>query len=230
MKILGLIGGLGPETTVEYYRMLIARYREKTGGQYPSIIINSIDLNRLLAWMTSNELDKATDYVSVEIDRLHQAGAEFAALASNTPHIVFAELKRRSKLPLISIVEAACRRVQSLGFKTVGLLGTRFTMQARFYPDVFAKEGIRLITPTEEEQTYIHDKYINQLLNNIFLAETRTEILNIVEALRERAAVEAIILGGTELPLLLRSEKHNDIALLDTAKIHVDELVDHMLR
>lgn len=230
MKILGLIGGLGPETTVEYYRMLIARYREKTGGQYPSIIINSIDLNRLLAWMTSNELDKATDYVSVEIDRLHQAGAEFAALASNTPHIVFDELKRRSKLPLISIVEAACRRVQSLGFKTVGLLGTRFTMQARFYPDVFAKEGIRLITPTDEEQTYIHDKYINQLLNNIFLAETRTEILNIVEALRERAAVEAIILGGTELPLLLRSEKHNDIALLDTAKIHVDELVDHMLR
>lgn len=230
MKILGLIGGLGPETTVEYYRLIIARYRENTGGQYPSIIINSIDLNRLLAWMTSNELDKATDYVSVEIDRLHQAGAEIAALASNTPHIVFDELKRRSKLPLISIVEAACRRVQSLGFKTVGLLGTRFTMQARFYPDVFAKEGIRLITPTDEEQDYIHDKYINQLLNNIFLPETRTEILNIVEALRERAEVEAIILGGTELPLLLRSEKHNDIALLDTAKIHVDELVDHMLR
>src|SRR5512145_3073494 len=100
MKTLGLIGGLGPETTVEYYRLIIARYREKTGGEYPSIIINSVDLNRLINWMNADELGKAADYLSAEIERLYNSGSDLAALATNTPHIVFDELRRRAKLPL----------------------------------------------------------------------------------------------------------------------------------
>jgi aspartate racemase len=229
MKTLGLIGGLGPETTVEYYRLIIARYLEKTGGEYPSIIINSVDLNRLINWMNGDELGKAADYLSAEIERLYNSGANLAALATNTPHIVFDELRRRAKLPLISIVEATCKTAQSLGCSKVALLGTRFTMQARFYPDVFEKAGIELITPTPEEQSYIHDKYMNELLKNAFLPETRTKILDIIEALISRESVEAVILGGTELPLLLRTEEHNGVALLDTARIHSQALVDALL-
>jgi aspartate racemase len=230
MKTLGLIGGIGPESTVEYYRMLIAGYREKTNGEYPSIIINSIDLDRLLRWMTANELDKAADYVSVEIERLHKAGADFAALASNTPHIVFDELQRRSKLPLLSIVEAASQKAQSLGLHTVALLGTRFTMQATFYQNVFERAGIKLVTPNEDEQAYIHDKYINELLKNIFLPETRSRLLAIVDILKERHNIQALILGGTELPLLLKDEEHNGITLIDTGKVHVDVLLRELLR
>lgn len=229
MKTLGLIGGLGPETTVEYYRLVIARYREKTGGEYPSIIINSVDLNRLINWMNADELGKAADYLSEEFERLHKAGADIAALATNTPHIVFDELKRRSKVPLISIVEVTCKAAQEIGCSRVALLGTRFTMQARFYPDVFENAGIELITPTLEEQSYIHDKYMNELLKNAFLPETRTKILDIIQTLITRDSIEAVILGGTELPLLLRAEEHNGVPLLDTARIHSYALVDALL-
>ena len=229
MATLGLIGGLGPETTVEYYRLIIARYLEKTGGEYPSIVINSVDLNRLIKWMNADELGKAADYLSEEFERLHKAGADIAALATNTPHIVFDQLRQRAKMPLVSIVEATCDTARALGCSRAGLLGTRFTMQARFYPDVFEKAGIQLITPTPEEQSYIHDKYMNELLKNSFLPETRTKVLDIIQTLIARDSVDAVILGGTELPLLLRTEEHNGVPLLDTARIHSNALVDKLL-
>jgi aspartate racemase len=229
MKTLGLIGGIGPESTIDYYRLLIARYRERTGGTNPSIIINSVDVNLLLAWMTANQLDKATDYLSAALNQLDDAGVDFAALASNTPHIVFDELQQRSKLPLVSIVEAARQKVQSLGLTTVGLLGTRFTMQASFYQNAFKSAGINLVTPIEDEQVYIHDKYINELLKDRFLPETRSRILAIVDAMKIRHRIEAAILGGTELPLLLRDDEHNGVLLLNTTRIHVDVLVNHLL-
>ncbi|PWT93090.1 MAG: hypothetical protein C5B55_05195, partial [Blastocatellia bacterium] len=186
MKTLGLIGGIGPESTVEYYHLLIDGYRERADGTYPSIIINSVDLKRLLAWMAVNELDKVADYLSVEIDKLARAGVDFAALASNTPHIVFDELQSRSSLPLVSIVEAACRKVKALGLKTVGLFGTRYTMRAEFYPQVFARAGLTLVTPSVDEQSFIHDKYMTELLNNKFLPETREQILVIADEMKRR--------------------------------------------
>jgi aspartate racemase len=229
MKTLGLIGGIGPESTIEYYRLLIEGYREKADGTYPSIVINSVDLKRLLAWMAKSELDKVADYLAAEIDKLAGAGVDFAALASNTPHIVFDQLSERSKLPLVSIVEAACQKVRTLGLQTVGLLGTRYTMQATFYPEVFARENLRLVVPNDTEQTFIHEKYLGELLNNVFLDDTRIQILSIAQSLRERHGIEAVILGGTELPLLLRGETHNAIQLLDTTRIHVEALLSHML-
>jgi len=228
MKTLGLIGGIGPESTIEYYRLLVEGYREKREGEYPAIIINSVDLKRLLAWMAESKLDQVADYLSLEIERLHRAGADFAALASNTPHIVFDQLRERSQLPLISIVESACERVQSLGFKTVALLGTRYTMQASFYPQVFAHAGIRLITPNSDEQTYIHTKYLGELLNNQFLPETRSGVFQVIDRLHQQERVEGVILGGTELPLLLTDEQHNGTPLLDTTRIHVDVLLRHL--
>jgi aspartate racemase len=230
MKTLGLIGGIGPESTVDYYRLLINGYRDKTGGTSPSVIINSVDLKRLLAWMNADRLPNVVDYLSVEIGKLHKAGADFGALASNTPHIVFSELQERSPIPLISIVEATCERVKELGFKTVALVGTRFTMQARFYPDVFEKAGLGLVLPAAEQQEYIHEKYMGELLNNQFLPETREKILQIADELKQHHGIEGLILGGTELPLLLRDEEHNGIRLLDTSKIHVDRLLHELLR
>ncbi len=229
MKTLGLIGGIGPESTIEYYRLLVARYREKAEGVYPSVIINSVDLKRLLEWMTAGELEKATDYLLDELERLYKAGADFAALASNTPHIVFNEIRDRSPLPLISIVEAAREKVEAMGLKTVGLIGTRFTMQATFYPDVFSGAGITVVVPNDNEQTYIHKKYIGELLSNVFLEETRIRILAIADELKARYGIKALILGGTELPLLLRDEEHNGVRLLDTTKIHVEVLLRELL-
>jgi len=229
MKTLGLIGGIGPESTIEYYRLLVAGYRDKANGEYPRVIINSIDLSRLIRWINAGELDQIAEYCSFEIAKLESAGADFAALCSNTPHIVFDQIQERTSLPLISIVESAREKVQTLGLKTVGLFGTRFTMQGSFYPTVFARAGIKLVTPAPDEQQFIHDKYMNELLNNQFLPQTRDQLLAIVDQLKGREDVEAIILGGTELPLLLRDESHNGVSLLDTARIHVDALLRELL-
>jgi aspartate racemase len=229
MKTLGLIGGVGPESTIEYYRMLVAGYREQSDGNYPPIIINSVNLKMYLALMNAGELGKFADELVIAVEKLASAGADFAAFASNTPHIVFDEIQQRSRIPLISIVEATREKVETLGLKKVALFGTRYTMQAKFYPEVFSRAGIALVTPNDEEQNYIHDKYMNELLKNIFLPETRECLLSIAGELKSRHAIEALILGGTELPLLLRDEEHNDIRLLDTTKIHVERLVTELL-
>lgn len=229
MKTLGLIGGTGPESTIEYYRLLTAQYREKADGHSPPLIINSIDLKTMIALMSANELGKVADNLVAAIEKLRKAGADFAALTANTPHIVFDELQERSALPLISIVEATGERAKALGLKSVGLFGTRYTMQAPFYPVVFARTGVELFTPNEEEQDYIHDKYFNELLKDIFLPETAAGLLAIADAMKARHGIEGLILGGTELPLVIKDKEHNGIRMLDTTRIHVDRLIDEML-
>ena len=229
MKTLGLIGGTGPESTIDYYRLLTAQYREKADGASPPLIINSVDIKRLLAWMSANELDKVADYLVDEIEKLRKAGADFGALTANTAHIVFDELQRRCALPLISIVEAARERVEALGLKRVALFGTRYTMQAPFYPSVFSRTNVELIMPDSEEQDYIHEIYLGELLKDVFSPETREKVLKIADDMKARHGIEAVILGGTELPLLLRADEHNGMRLLDTTRIHVDRLIAEML-
>jgi aspartate racemase len=239
MKTVGIIGGIGPESTIEYYRQIVAAYRERQGGaavslvnpddapatSYPSIIINSVDLSKLVHWVGAGELDVFTDYLAAEIERLARAGADFAVLAANTPHLVFDELQKRSSIPLVSIIESACAAAQAMGLKRVALFGTRFTMQARFYPNAFAKAGIAVVVPNAAEQDYIHEKYLGELLNNIFLPETRQGLLAIVDRMKAEEEIEAVILGGTELPLLIHEPEHHGIPFLDTTRIHVNRIV-----
>ena len=229
MKTLGLIGGTGPESTIDYYRLLTNQYREKADGASPPIIINSIDLKSMIELMNGGELDKVADYLVAAFEKLQRAGVDFAALTANTPHIVFDEIQKRTSLPLISIVEAACERTQSLGFKSVALFGTRFTMQAPFYPKVFSRTSVKLVIPNDSEQDYIHEKYFGELLKDVFRPETRARFLQIAGDIKDREGIEAVILGGTEIPLLLRTEDHNGIKLLDTTRIHVDRLIAEML-
>jgi aspartate racemase len=230
MKTVGIIGGIGPESTIEYYRLMLATYREqKPDGSAPAIIINSIDVKKLLGMIAANELDQVTCYLVDEVRRLARAGAECGLLAANTPHIVFDEICRQSPIPMVSIVQATCAAAKTLGLTRLGLFGTRFTMQGRFYPDVFLREGITLAVPTEPEQTYIHDKYMNELLNGIFLPETRARLLAIVDRLMQEDKIQGLILGGTELPLLLRDTVHRGIPFLDTTRIHVKALIARLL-
>jgi aspartate racemase len=146
-------------------------------------------------------------------------------MASNTPHLVFDDLRARSPLPLISIVETACAEAETLRMKRVGLFGTRFTMKANFYPDVFSQAGIEIILPNEADQNYIHTHYMDELVNGIFLPETKKGLLEIVDRLREQRQVDGIILGGTELPLILSDRLHNGVPFLDTTRIHVKRIV-----
>jgi len=230
MKTIGIIGGIAPESTIEYYRLIIALYRKRKGdSSYPPILINSIDLKRMLDLIDARKLAEVTAYIVGEVTKLARAGADSGLLAANTPHIVFEEIQRQSPIPLISIVEATCQAAQALGLKKVGLFGTRFTMQAQFYPQVFAREGITLIVPDLDDQNYIHDKYMSELINGVFRAETRERLLAVVDRLSEQEGIQGLILGGTELPLILRDVAYRKIPFLDTTRIHVEQAVAQML-
>jgi len=143
---------------------------------------------------------------------------------------VFDELQRRSSIPLLSIVRATAESAKAQGLKKVGLFGTGFTMRASFYPEELARAGIAVVRPSEAEREFIHKKYIGELLNNQFLPETRTEILSIAQRMKAKEGVEAIVLAGTELPLLLRASGSTDIEFLDTTVIHVEAVVDELLK
>jgi aspartate racemase len=230
MKTLGIIGGIGPESTIEYYRRTIALYRQrKQDGGYPSIVINSIDMKAMLDLIEANDLLPLTEYLLGEVQNLAMAGADLGILASNSPHIVFDELSSRSPIPLISIVEAALEVTRKLGLKRVGLFGTRFTMQGRFYGDVFSRDGVTLIMPDADEQIYIHDRYMMEFINGIFLSETHERLLAIVNRLKAVEHIEGLILGGTELPLILREESYKGLPFLNTTKIHVECAVAQVL-
>lgn len=229
MKTLGIIGGIAPGSTVDYYRLLIESYQEHTkDGSYPSILINSIDLKRLLDLVGSNRLSELTEYLLREIDRLARAGADFGLMASNTPHIVFEQLSQKSPIPLLSIVEAACEAAQGLGLRRVGILGTRFTMAGRFYPEVFGRRGITVLGPKAEDREYVHDRYMKELIPGNFRPETRGAFATIIERLKQDG-VEGVLLAGTELPLLMRDAADCGIPLLDTTRIHVARAVMELL-
>ncbi len=230
MKLIGIIGGIGPESTVDYYRLFISIYRERRpDGSYPPLLINSIDLAKALQLVGSNDLAGLTAYLLVEIRRLAQAGATHGLLSANTPHIVFDELQRASPIPLLSIVETACRAAVAQKLKRAGLFGTRFTMQGGFYQQVFEREGIDIVVPEAADQEFIHDTYMNELVNGVFLAETRERYIAIARQLKKQNSIEALILGGTELPLLLRDASGIGMPLLDTTRLHVERAVSEFL-
>ena len=230
MKRIGMIGGLGPESTVDYYKRMLAAHRERRPGEgAPSIVINSVDLDKLRELVTANELSRLTEYLRAEVGRLERAGAEIGFLSANTAHIVYDEVAAGSAIPLVSIVEATCARAKGLGLRKIGLFGTRFTMQGQFYFRPFVRSGVTVVVPSAAEQEYIHEKYMNELVEGKFLPETREGLLAIAARLRDEAGIQALILGGTELPLILTDSKALGIPFLDTTQIHVEAVLERAL-
>jgi aspartate racemase len=231
MRTLGLLGGMGPESTVDYYNRIIALYRErKPDGSYPQFLINSVDLEEGRAFIERDDLAGLTKFILAGIDKLAKAGCDFGLMAANTPHLVFDEVAREAPISLISIVEATCAEVKKRGLKRLCLFGTRYTMQADFYPKVFVREKIELIPPAAADQDYIHEKYFGELVPGIFLPETRAGLLAIVDRMRDKIDIDGVLLAGTELTLILREPAHNGIPFIDTAAIHCQAAVAEMLK
>jgi aspartate racemase len=225
-RAAGLIGGIAPESTIDYYRRLIAGCRARDGG-YPSVVINSIDLVKMLR-LAAEDRDALVSYLTAEVERLAKAGVELGAFASNTPHIVFEEVQRAVSIPLVSIVRAACDGATARGLRRVALLGTRFTMTGSFYPETFAAANVVVVVPSAEEQTYIHDTYMSELVAGRFEERTRERFEGVIRELQEREGIDGVILAGTELPLLLRESRLEGLEMLDTTALHVDAIVERM--
>jgi aspartate racemase len=230
MKVIGIVGGIGPESTVEYYRTILGHHRElRPDGSAPAVVINSIDLQKMLVHIAANEREQLVEFLGAEVQRLARAGAECGLIAAATPHMMFNEVRLASPIPLISLVEATCDAAAKLGLKRIGLFGTRFTMQGRFFPDVFSRRGMTLVIPEPAEQDYIHQVYFGELVKGVVRPETLGRLLAIVDQMKEREKVEGLIVGGTELSLILRGDTVSGIPLLDATRIHANAIVDYAL-
>jgi aspartate racemase len=224
MKRLGIIGGIGPESTIVYYRAIVAAGGERLGGA-PPILLNSIDVQKVLRLAEDDPVPGLRDYLLSEITVLARAGVSVGLIAANTPHIVFDDVRQQSPIELVSIVEAARDAARERGLTRLALFGTKFTMQGRFYPDVFLPSGIELVSPAADEQAFIHDKYVSELLRNTFLPTTRDHLQRIIQAMKDRDGIDGVLLAGTELPLLLTGDDACGVPLLDTTQIHVTAAV-----
>jgi aspartate racemase len=229
MKTIGIVGGLGPESTLDYYREIIAAFKaDHRKFEYPEILIYSMNLGEVLPLIDARNWPGLSEVLLKKIDALHRAGAEFAVIASNTPHIIFHDLQSRSPIPLLSIVEATCDKAKAMGVTRAGLMGTQFTMESTSYQDVFLPKGISVVVPSEKERQFIHQKLFSEIELGIFKDSTRQDLLAIAKSMFDRESIDSLILGCTELPLIL-SENVLGIPFLNTTAIHCERIVSYCL-
>jgi len=225
MKKIGIIGGIGPESTLDYYKRIIRAFQKQhVDLAYPEIIIFSLNLNECLGIIEKGEWSRLIDLLADRVRALHRAGADFAAIASNTPHVVFAEVEKKSPIPMLSIVEETCRKAESLALKKPGLLGTRFTMESDFFMKTFGSRGMPIVVPEKNEQEFIHKKLMSEIELGIFKDSTRDDLLSIVKRMIDDESIDSLILGCTELPLILDKDQWG-IPFLNTTAIHADSIV-----
>lgn len=224
MKKLGLVGGMGPESTIPYYHDIVYGVQEKTKS-FPRLAIESVNVFEVLGLCREEKYEELTEYLLQAVSNLADGGADFAALSANTPHIVFDRLREKSPIPLVSIVEAACAEAVRCRYRRIGLLGTIFTMKGDFFKAPFTKRGIEIVIPTEEEMNYVNEKISTELEIGVVKQDTLRGFQEIIERMKRENGIEAIVLGCTELPLLLNDEA-SPLPCLDTMKIHVKALVE----
>lgn len=229
MKKLGLVGGMGPESTIPYYHDIVYGVHEKLGGDvFPELTIESVNIFKMLEYFKQEDYDGLTGYLMNAVNHLIQGGADLVALSANTPHIVFDRLQELSAVPLVSIIEATRDEAVRIGYQKIGLLGTIFTMKGDFFRKPFEESGIEIITPTDEEMAYLNQKIISELELGIVKEDTLRDFQKVIRRMQEENGIEAIILGCTELPLLL-SDETSPVPCLDTMKIHIQTLVEKIL-
>lgn len=226
-KTIGMIGGISPASTVDYYQRIISRFQERTGKRdLPSLIINSINMNHMMDLIYDDHLDELVDYLSEEIFVLEKAGAKVIFMASNSPHLVYLPLVKRVKTKMVSIVDSTIAYAQAKGHRRLGLFGTISTMEGDFFQQGFESAGMEIITPMPDERQYIHKIYVEELARGRYFPETKSRLLTIANRMYIEGQIDSLILGGTELPLILKSSDMEDIELLNTTKIHVERILD----
>ena len=230
MKKIGLIGGVGPVSTVNYYLELNRLYHNDFGvNEYPEIVIDSLSLNKVTTALADERYDIVCEILKKSADILRNAGAECVAICSNTPHIVLSQIVDELPLPFVSIVDANVRAVKNGGYKNVLVLGTLATMQSGMYQSVLTENGISSVTPSVEDQQTIADIIFPNLENGIVDPDERLEILALVEKYVAYQSVDAVLLACTELPLIIKPADLT-IPVIDTALVHAKEIYEFAVK
>jgi aspartate racemase len=228
-KRIGILGGLTPESTVPYYLHIIHRYEEMFHNHaYPEVVIFSVSFQKFDDWMEREDWESMELELAKGLRALHGAGADFAVIATNTMHYLYEKLDKWNIIPLLSLVDTTATEVKKTGIKRVGLIGTKFAMNKPYYREGLAKFGIKAIVPDKEDQAYIGKVIFEELSYGILKEESRRGYLEIMERLKEKGA-QGIILGCTEIPLLIKQE-HTKIPVFDTTSIHAEAALQHALK
>ena len=220
-KKIGILGGMSPESTIAYYEHITRRYTERFGDYgYPEIIIYSVSFQPYVDWPQQERWDLVAQGLSEAARRLEVAGADFIVIATNTMHLVFEEVQACVQVPMLGLLDAVGEVMLAGGMKKVGLLGTQYTMEKRFYQDALERRGITVLVPDVKDRQYVNTVIYNELVAGQIRDESRAGLLAVIRRLAERGA-QGVILGCTEIPMLV-TEADTAMPLFDTTAIHAE--------
>lgn len=228
-KRIGILGGISHESTAVYYQKIHEAYfARRRDYYYPEVVVYSLDFQKFTDFEDSGDMDGYIRYILSGLNALERAGADFALMAANSPHAVYAEVAERSHLPLLSIVDVTAAHATRCELQRLLLLGIRFTMQTNFYRGACARHGIDVVVPTDAEQALVNSIIFDELVIGDIRSQSRAKLLALIERYRREAGVDGVILGCTELPLILRPEDA-ELPLLNTLDLHVSTALDTAL-
>jgi len=226
MKKIGLVGGTGPESTLMYYKELNTRIDQLTEGKaMPDLAIESVDFRKAWAYVSNGEKDNLADYLSEKVSCLKSTGCEVISLTAGTMHLVINEIEKKIGVSLVSIPKAVADEAASKGYTKVGLLGTIFTMEQDYMKKDLIDAGIEVCIPGKEDRELVAKRIFEELELGIVKEETLKEFQDLILKMKDEQGIQAVILGCTELPLLL-NEKNSPLPILDSVEIHIRKLIE----
>jgi aspartate racemase len=229
MKTIGLLGGMSWESTLEYYRLINLEIKQKLGGSHSAkILMYSFDYHELEQLLVEKRWDEITKLLIQAARSLKQAGAELLVMCANTMHIVADAVEKGAELPLIHIVKSTLEQAKSLGLSKLALLGTMYTMESPLYPTLFKSSGLDIILPSKREMALIHRTIYHELILGMLKDSSRDQFLSIINRLRHEGA-QGVILGCTEIPLLIQPDHLPGFVVLDTLKIHAKAAAEYAM-
>ena len=233
MKKLGLVGGVGPASTLEYYKSINDAYFKRLenppkSGANPPMVIDSLNLADAYDLASKKDWKNFAELFIDSIHRLHRAGAEFGAISANTAHIVFDDIQAASPIPLLGIVDEVCKYAKSRNYKKIIVFGTAFTMSSGMYEGKCRQYGLEAFVPNEADKEAIQNIIFPHLQGGIVLEDEKAVILEIADKLLTEHQADALLLGCTELPLIIQ-EGDLDAPLIDTTQIHIDSILREIL-
>lgn len=229
MKKIGLIGGLGPESTMYMYNSICSEYNKRFKlSNFPLMSIISINLQEIADLIDAGKIDEMAHVIASEICNLEKSGAKFAAIASNTPHVAYDLIQKLSPIYVMDIMNPTAKEIKKDGFTKVGLLGTKGTMEMGFYQRILGQYNIQTLIPDKSDRDYIHKVIFDELVHGKTLETSKKNFIEIIEKLEGKGA-QGIILGCTELPIWMKS-KDSPVKLYDTATIYALAILDYALQ
>jgi aspartate racemase len=229
-RMVGIVGGVGPESTADYYRRFIDRWRVRgPADSYPAVLINSLNSRAALGAMLNGDIEPSVELFSRAVNQLAAGGAGLALVASVMMHMAYSRVAAIAPIPMLSIIDALVEAATARGLHRLAVLGARPTVEGGFLAGPFEGAGITLVRPEEADRAWVHEIYFTELVRGQFRDEVRDGLVGIIDRMRQGDGIDGVILAGTELPLILREPEYAGVPAIDAIGVHVEAAIDWLL-